>query len=150
MLSSDWGNTVPNLRALLVCLASVAATSATAQDQIDGKIAVELNSAQSGDNACTLSFLVTSGMASDVSKLVFEAVLFDADGQVNRLTLFDFAAVPQARPRVRQFALPGQTCDGLGRVLLNGVNTCEGDGLTPAACETGLITRSRTAIDLQG
>lgn len=127
------------------------AFAAQAQEtDLTGKISVELNAAQTTDTACTLTFLITNGLDSQVDKVVYETVLFDTSGQVNRLTLFDFGTLPPARPRVRQFAVPDMTCDQLGRVLFNGANTCQGTGLADGVCGTGLLPSTRTEIEVIG
>lgn len=136
-------------RVLFACALSVTPVLAQETD-IAGKISVELNAAQTTEGACTLTFLITSGLEQQVDRAVYETVLFDTSGQVNRLTLFDFGALPPARPRVRQFAVPQMTCEQLGGVLFNGANTCEGAGVAASVCDTGLVPTSRTAIEVLG
>ncbi|PIL19562.1 hypothetical protein P775_13645 [Puniceibacterium antarcticum] len=111
---------------------------------------MELNAAQSEEQSCKLSFLVINGRGSDILKAVFETVLFDAQGQVDRLTLFDFGALPAGRPRVRQFVVSGTRCEYLGQILFNGVNTCEAEDMDATACESGLQLNSRTTIKVTG
>lgn len=138
----------PLLCALAFC---VAGSFSSAQEiDITGKISVELNAAQTTEGACTLTFMITNGLSQPIEKVVYETVLFDKDGQVNRLTLFDFGTLPQARPRVRQFAVPDMTCDQLGRVLFNGAHACQGEGLAPKVCESGFLPSSRTDIEVLG
>lgn len=120
------------------------------ETDLTGKISVELNAVQTYDTSCTLTFLIINGLAAPIDKAVYETVLFDKNGQVNRLTLFDFGALPPARPRVRQFAVPQLTCDQLGRVLFNGANICEGDGLAEGICTTGFVPSSRTKVEVLG
>lgn len=131
----------------LACL-GLFALPALAQDKADGALSIELNTAETRDGTCTLTFVVRNEHAGPIDKLVFETVLFDTAGAVNRLTLFDFGALPVGLPRVRQFALPQTPCDGLGRVLFNGLNTC--DGLDAKACTTGFQTSTRTGIEVLG
>lgn len=120
------------------------------ETDLAGKISVELNAAQTTENSCTLSFLVINGLDKQIEKAVYETVLFNKDGQVDRLTLFDFGTLPPARPRVRQFALPHMSCDQLGRVLFNGASTCEGAGLDDGICGSGILPSSRTDIEVLG
>ncbi len=130
--------------------AGVVSAALAQETDMTGKIGVELNAAETTDTACTLTFLITNGLAAQVDKVVYETVLFDTSGQVNRLTLFDFGTLPLSRPRVRQFAVPDMTCDQLGRVLFNGANTCEGTGLAEGVCGTGLLLSTRTKIEVIG
>ncbi|WP_136636036.1 hypothetical protein [Pseudooceanicola onchidii] len=120
-----------------------------AQDQTP-HMSVELNAAQPQDDACKLSFLVQSTHEAAITKVVYETVIFDASGQVNRLTLFDFGALPPGRPRVRQFVIPATACDGIGQILFNGAQTCDGAGLPEGACSTGLELKTRTEIEVIG
>lgn len=131
------------------------ASAALAQDtDLTGKLSVELNSADTseaeGAPACTLSFFAINGLSSDVDGLVLETVIFDTDGKVDRLTLFDLGALPMARPRVRQFAVPGVGCDGIGQILINGVQSCSGTELTPGLCTDALLPSSRVEIKILG
>lgn len=135
-----------------VVLASVAlAHGAVAEDKELGEaVLIELNATKSTADSCTLTFLVLNGHATEIEKAVYETVLFNSAGQVDRLTLFDFGTLPPGRPRVRQFSVPGMTCEGLGQVLINGAHTCEAGDLPPSICETGLTVDTRTSIEVTG
>ncbi len=133
----------------LACLVGTALPAQAEEDQGAG-LRIELNALDPVEEACRVSFLIQNGHAQDIDSAVFEAVLFDADGRVDRLTLLDFGALPAARPRVRQFMVPDLACDGLGRVLINGAETCEGEGLAQGACMEGLELDSRTDVELIG
>ena len=138
------------LRLLAFALAVAPHHAVADEADLTGKVAIELNTVSEGENSCTLTFMVTNGHSVDIDKLVFETVLFDAAGAVDRLTLFDFGALPVGRPRVRQFAVPNLACSGLGRVLFNGVHTCEATGLEARTCADGLVPTSRGEIELLG
>lgn len=110
-----------------------------------------LNTAENTESGgCRLTFVIRNGLDASLDKLVAEAVLFDTDGHVITLTLFDFGGLPEGRPRVRQFDLAGQSCDTIGAVLINDIATCEGAGLAPGACVSGLRLSTRTAIEVTG
>ena len=134
--------------AALVPLAGPAA--AEAETDLGAHVTIELNAVAPVDAACRMSFLIQNGHASDIRQAVFEAVLFDDQGRVERLTLFDFGELPAARPRVRQFVVPDLDCAALGQVLFNGAETCSGDGLSPTACSEGLELRSRAGVEVLG
>lgn len=121
------------------------ASAAEAEDDLSNSIFLELNTAQSQGEACTLTFQIINGFESEIGRLVYETVLFDSAGSVNRLTLFDFGTLPPGRPRVRQFSVPGMACEGLGRILINGAHSCEAEGLEAGACEDGLRLESRVS-----
>lgn len=122
----------------------------TAVAQETNAVSIELNTVKPSEGSCTLTFLVTNARDKPIEKAVYETVLFNTDGQVDRLTLFDFGTLPPDRPRVRQFTISGLACDGLSKVLINGAHTCEAPELSDNACESGLILRSRTEIEVIG
>lgn len=127
------------------------AAAASAQDKAPGAVVeIELNAVDAKEGSCTLTFLVTNGHASLIEKVVYETVLFDSAGQVERLTLFDFGTLPPSRPRVRQFSIPGIACDEISQVLINGARTCDAPDLADTACEAGLILQTRTSIGVIG
>lgn len=99
---------------------------------------------------CRLTFVIRNDLGAPIDKLVAEAVLFDAEGRVATMTLFDFGTLPEGRPRVRQFDLSGQSCAGIGEVLVNGIGTCEGTDLSPDACLEGLRLSTDTDIEVTG
>ncbi|SNR73494.1 hypothetical protein [Puniceibacterium sediminis] len=143
------------LRLLMTCVALLLTAPQTVLagggDPPTGKgVILELNSAVTVEGACRLSFLAQNLYAQPITSAVYETVLFTAGGDIDRLTLFDFGTLPVGRPRVRQFDIQGVACDTIGRVLINGASTCTGEGLPDAACDTGLVLRSRTTMELLG
>lgn len=134
------------------CLFVGMTNPAMAQDSATpGKhLSIELNTLTQQDGACRLIFLVENTLGADLNSAVFETVLFKTDGSVERLTLFDFQELPQGRPRVRQFDIPGTGCDAIGRVLINDVHACKGNGIVEADCINGLNLSSKTAVEVLG
>lgn len=114
---------------------ALAAGTAQAQD-----LQIDLNTLDAQPGACRLTFVASNTTEFSIERLVIEAVLFTKAGRVAQFTLFDFAALPMGRQRVRQFDVAGLACDDLGQVLLNGVSAC--DGADPAACAASLKPES--------
>jgi hypothetical protein len=142
---------LPALATMTISAGLGLATSAMAQENdVQNAVLIELNAVKSNDTSCTLSFLALNGHPGPIQKVVYETVLFDSAGQVDRLTLFDFGTLPPGRPRVRQFTVPGVACDGLSRILINGAHTCEAADLPATACEADLILDTRTQIEVIG
>ncbi|MFQ6554227.1 hypothetical protein AAD018_017935 [Aestuariibius insulae] len=133
----------------LVFALAVAASQAMAEDPSDG-LSIELNAIQTEDLSCRLTFVITNGMSTKIEQAVYEIVLFDPDGQVERLTLLDFAALPSELSRVRQFVVPDLTCDQLGRILFNNAHTCISETDNADACSASLQLSSRTQIEVIG
>ena len=142
---------MPYLRfTAFAALSLLLAQGAAAETPAPSGLAIELNAAETLGADCKLSFLITNSLTTPLDKAVFETVLFDQNGTVDRLTLFDFGALPVGRPRVRQFVVPQTSCENLGRVLFNGAQTCEGEGIVPDACILNLAPTSRTEIEVLG
>ena len=123
-------------------LAACSAASVAAQDAVPS-LSLELNATQTLETGCRLTFVIENNMAADLDTAVFETVLFTSEGLVDRLTLFDMQMLPVDRPRVRQFDVANLACETLGRVLINGVQACSGEGIDAAACQGALNPSSR-------
>jgi len=113
-------------------------------------IHLELNTVQDTGSACRLTFVAQNQIGQDIEQAVFETVIFDSGGGVLLLSLFDFRDLPSGTPRVRQFDVPGRGCDALGRVLINGANTCTAGGGEIDACSSALSVSSRIDLELLG
>lgn len=111
----------------------------------DATLSLELNAAETVNGACRISLLVENGLQGDIAALGVEAVLFGRDGRVLRLLTLDLEEAPKGRPRLRQFDLPGLDCATVGRMLVNSVAPCTGEGLDAATCQRALALRSRVA-----
>lgn len=138
---------------LAVTTIALLALPAQAQEDASDKLTIELNSVEAQDGNCRVSFVVLNGFDTDLKSAVFEAVLFDKAGAVDRMTLFDFGSLPATRTRVRQFVVPQLACDSLGRVLINGAQTCETDTEASTAqdvCGKALNLRSRIDVEVIG
>lgn len=136
------------LRTLSLTASLLLPAAALAQDA--GDLSIELNAADTVGESCRLTFVLSNGLEKNIDKLVAETVLFSDKGGVLLLTLFDFAALPSGRPRVRQFQVPETSCDRLGQVLINGVDTCALDGAQSGVCQAALTLSSRVKIGLEG
>jgi hypothetical protein len=125
-----------------------AGAQGTAEPEAAEAISVELNATDPVESGCALTFMVGNGLSKPVEQVVYETVLIDTDGRVNRLTLFDFGELPAGRTRVRQFAVPDLECDALGQMLINGASTCTVAGAESNVCESGLTLTSRTDVEV--
>lgn len=123
---------------------------AQSDGQLDSTLHLELNMLNDTETACRLTFVANNATNSDIDQAVFETVVFDSSGRVVTLSLFDFRDLPQGRSRVRQFDVLGIVCSSVGRVLINGTNTCTADGAESAVCEKSLSLSSRMAVELLG
>ncbi|MBA83905.1 MAG: hypothetical protein CML60_08645 [Rhodobacteraceae bacterium] len=117
----------------------------------DARLSLTLAGAAPAEGACRLSFLAENQIGTDLDAMVLEAVIFTASGTVDRLLLLDFRTLPQGKPRVRQFDLPGTDCASVGQILINGAHACQGAELAENACMGALVPASRVdGIEVTG
>lgn len=133
----------------MLCLAGAVPFSAAAQTA-PSRLHLELNNLQDNDGTCRLSFLAKNETGTPIDKAVFETVIFDVDGGVASLSLFDFRDLPAGSTRVRQFDLAGRPCDTVGKALINGASSCVVEGAQSTLCKDALTLGSRLEIELIG
>ena len=92
-----------------------------------------------------MTFLAANHLGADLTKVGYEMALFDAGGAITQLVTLDFTGLTAGKSKVLQFELPAQSCDGIGRILINAATACEGDGIAPDACVATLVTTNKTA-----
>ncbi|WP_050604343.1 hypothetical protein [Ruegeria sp. 6PALISEP08] len=136
--------------AALFCGSLPSMAFAQSDTEPPGNLIVELNAIQDVSGSCRLTFLVKNETEHSIDGAVFETVVFDAEGGVISLSLFDFRELPASRPRVRQFDLPNRACDTVGQALINGTNSCVVAGSESEICEKALTLSSRVDMELLG
>lgn len=136
--------------AAVLSLASPGSVWAQDPSQASGALQIELNALQDTGTACRLTFVAQNRTGFDIEQAVFETVIFDNSGGVVSLSLFDFRDLPTDRPRVRQFDVPGISCDGMGQALINGSNTCSVAASESEICDSALQLSSRLTVELLG
>lgn len=109
-------------------------------------LTVEMNALQPSETGCRVTFLATNGLGVPLDKAALEVALFDKAGSIDRLVTLDFKALAEGKTKVLQFDLARTQCDGIGRVLINDVAACEGQGVDKATCSAGLTTSNKTDI----
>lgn len=108
-------------------------------------VRLELNALHPRDGACQMVFVAQNDTEQDLTRLVLEAVLFDTESRVAAMTLLDLQDLPAGRMRVRSFEIAGLACDGLSRLLINGLSDCAPEG---AACAGELALESRVPVEV--
>ena len=107
---------------------------------------LELNAAQPSEKGCRLTFVVTNKLGGDLTRTAFELALFNSQGVVDRLTVLDFRDMPEGKTKVSRFDLSGADCANIGRVLINQVTECQGNGMEASSCMLNLKTETKTPI----
>ncbi len=126
-----------------IALMTMGSTSA-AYAQATPSLGLEFNGLEASDNGCRLTFVVKNGFETAVTRAAFEFALFNAQGVVDRLTVLEFRDLPAGKTKVTRFNLSGADCSQIGRILVNEVTDCTGEGVDTAACRAALKTESRS------
>ncbi|NBN62161.1 hypothetical protein [Pannonibacter tanglangensis] len=108
-------------------------------------IGLELNKVATVNGGCLLTFVANNATGAALAAAGFEFVLFSKDGVVDRMTVFDFGALPEGKTVVRQFQIAGAPCEGFGSILVNGPSGCGAAAAAPL-CSAPLTASSRTAV----
>ena len=145
-----------SLRSLTLCdlaasglVLSLSAGAAVAEGAPSKSLALELNKATDTQSGCLLTFVGTNKTGVAFSSVAYELVLFDKDGLVERMSAFDFGAMPAGKTFVRQFELKGSQCPDLSQILVNGAARCDQADPVKGAentCVSALTPASRTDI----
>ena len=91
--------------------------------------------------------MVNNGLSANLKSASFELVLFNKDGVVDRITALAFKGMPAGKTKVSRFDLSEVDCSKLGRVLINSVTACDGDGVAPETCSQRLKTATRAGVE---
>jgi len=137
-------------RSLLFLLLSVTIScSATglAQAAENEKLHVELNNIQKSPTGCRLSFVMKNNMQPDIENLSLEIVLFDRNSRVSRILTLKTGTLSHNKTRVKRFDIRGAQCTDISRILINSVETCKGNELSPAVCLKALMTSTLTQTE---
>lgn len=111
-----------------------------------GSFMLELNNAQTEGQGCRLTYVATNETGMDIEEIGYEVAVFDTDGVVDRLLILEFGRLSDGRTKVVQFDLANASCEGISRLLVNGVSACTAaDGSEPD-CLGMLDTSARGAI----
>lgn len=136
----------------VIAMGCLLASPAVAQEQPAppaqaAPLSLELNAVQPSEKGCRLTFVVNNGLDATLSRAAFEIVLFDRAGVVDRITVLEFKELTADKTKVSRFDLAGVDCAKLGRVLVNAVTDCVGDGVSAETCSRQLKTASKAGIE---
>jgi hypothetical protein len=106
----------------------------------DEKILVELNSIESADNRCRVSFVIENKSDAAIESMKLDLVAFGTDGGILRRLIAEMGPLRAAKTMVRTFAIEAE-CRQIGAILVNDVTACAPG--EPGACLDGLGLSSR-------
>ncbi|WP_026782061.1 hypothetical protein [Pleomorphomonas koreensis] len=116
-----------------------------------GTFSLELNRLDGFDGGCRVTLVENNGTSSAFASLKLDLVVFGGDGIVGKRVGVEAGPLKAGRTSVRTFDLKGLACDGVGRLLINDVLSCEAEGFAtdaadvPGACLDALEPRSRVS-----
>jgi len=103
-------------------------------------VRVELNTLESAENRCRMTFVIENKTSHAVDSLKLDLALFNTEGAVYRRMVTDMGPVRAAKTVVKTFATDGD-CAQLGSLLVNEVAACTPG--EPNACLDQLALSSR-------
>ncbi len=130
------------LFSLVLWAATVTGNAAAAQA---GNFELELNAAVDVAEGCQLTFVASNNTGLALTKTSYEVAVFDSEGLVSSLFVFEFGALPMNKTRVVLFALPETKCEAVSRLLVNRQDECETAEGAQEICMQALNTSSRIA-----
>lgn len=134
---------IPTVLAAAVFAVGFCLSIGSASAAEKGRIGVELNKLEPAGDACRAYLLLSNGTATAFTSLKLDLVTFDAEGIVQRRVAVEAAPVAAGKTSLKVFDISGTSCPSIGRMLLNGVLSCEGAKKQPADCLALVSVSSR-------
>lgn len=127
--------------AVLVGMGSAALAEDRAADA-PSAIRLELNKLEPQGDACRVYMVFANEGDGEISSLRLDLISFDPDGIINRRVALEGGPLAGEKTAVKLFDLADIECGEVGRLLLNDVVACEGDGVA-GDCLGRIETHSR-------
>jgi hypothetical protein len=108
----------------------------------DDPIRIELNTAETVQSRCRLSFVIENKGDTAYENLKLDLVIFNREGVIQRRVVAEMAPLRRAKTIVKAFEIEGD-CAQMGAVLVNDVTACAPD--EAGACLDRLALSSRIA-----
>ncbi|WP_285673152.1 hypothetical protein [Paralimibaculum aggregatum] len=110
-------------------------------------LSIELNRLEPSGAACQAYMVMENGTDARFESLALDLVLFDAEGIIVRRLAVELGPVAAAKMRVKVFGIDGLACDAIGRILVNGVVSCDTGAGARDDCAGMIRTRSRASAE---
>ncbi len=143
---------------LLALLLAPPALAQSASPPSGEPLPLELNKLEPiQGGGCRVYLVASNPDAREIDPLRIDLVVFGTDEVISRRLAIDLGPLPPHKTAVRLFDLAGQSCEGIGHMLVNDVLACgpARDAATPvdsvvprAACLDRLAPSSRTRAKL--
>jgi hypothetical protein len=127
------------------CLAMIAAvTSAPSAQDASAPLRLELNRLEPQGESCRTYLLIDNRKGKAVKALKIDLFALDTEGVAQRRIAIELGPFPANKTLIKLFDF-NLACQRFGRVLLNGVLTCEDESGASEDCLSRIETASKVA-----
>lgn len=125
------------------------ALTATMAQADDGKLSIELNKFEAGENGgCRAFFLFRNQTDNSFEGFEMSLAILDGNGVIDRLLSIDAAPLPVQRTVLKLFEIPEIDCGNISEILLHDLPVCKPQNAEPIDCFPLLALDSKTAAGL--
>jgi hypothetical protein len=128
------------LRSLWRALIVIPLLSAAPVHAAGDMMSLELNTAESADSRCRLTFVIENKTERAIESIKLDLVMFNPEGIVQRRMIIEMGPVRAKKTNVKTFPAEGD-CTQIGAILVNDVTACVPGEV--AACLDGISLTSR-------
>jgi hypothetical protein len=89
----------------------------------EDKILLDLNTVDSSENRCRLTFLIENKSEAAIETLKLDLVLFGTDGGIMRRIITEMAPLRPMKTMVRSFLVDAE-CHQISAILVNDIKAC--------------------------
>jgi hypothetical protein len=120
----------------------------TTTDSAGGRLAFQLNKAETKEGSCQLTFVIQNNTGTVIQKSIYNIAIVDTDGAISQLVNIEFRPLPVGRPKVQGFGIAGVPCENISAISINEFTECTTeDGTASDVCETAITQSSRIPIE---
>lgn len=133
------------IAACLIPLGATAQEAANPQAASAG-VRVELNRLEPRGEACRTYLLLENKGNTDYKSLRLDLFVLDKGGVISQRLAVETAPLEPKKTSIKLFDFPATSCEDFGRVLLNGVISCEANGTKRDDCLRAIETSSKAPV----
>ena len=135
--------------AAVAALAFGLATEPVRSEAADGKLTIELNKFEDGDNGgCRAFFLFRNKTDLTLEGFEMSLAILNTSGVIDRLLTIDAAPLPAARTTLKLFEIPESSCADISEILLHELASCRPQNAEEIDCFPMMDLVSRTPAGL--
>jgi hypothetical protein len=144
--SSSMESPMVRIAAIVTVLLVAHAMTPTAVNAGSESLHIELNRLEEHADGCRVHLVVENASPRAYSSYRLDLVIFARDGVIARRLALETAPLRANKTMVKEFALNGLACAGVGRILLNDVSACVSAEVHMDDCVASTRISSRAAV----